>query len=74
MWKCRCDCGNEYTGKAKYIKNGGLKSCGCISKEIIQKAKENPSLSKNRIYKIFMGMIQRCYNPNCKGYKYVMNG
>ena len=69
-WKCKCDCGNEYIGEAKYIKYGSFKSCGCISKEIIQRAKENPSLSKNRIYKIFMGMIQRCYNPKSNSYKY----
>lgn len=69
-WKCKCDCGNEYIGKAKYIKYGSIKSCGCISKEIIERAKENPPLSKTRPYRIFINMIQRCYNPKCKEYKY----
>lgn len=69
-WKCKCDCGNEYINFAKYIKNGSIKSCGCIAKEIIQKSKENPALSKTRVYKILKGMIYRCYNPKCKNYKY----
>lgn len=63
-WICKCDCGNEYIGKAKYIKNGYIKSCGCIAKEI----KANGVVHK-RIYGIWSSMIDRCYNPNNKNYK-----
>lgn len=64
LWRCGCDCGNEYIGKARYIKYGSAKSCGCISKEIIAN-----SISHKRIYKIWHSMIERCYNPNNSAYK-----
>ena len=31
MWLCRCACGTVKPVKAKYLKNGGTKSCGCWS-------------------------------------------
>lgn len=63
-WRCKCDCGNEYIGIGKYIKYGNIKSCGCIAREL----QENAIVYK-RIYKIFIGMIERCYNPNNKNFK-----
>lgn len=63
-WKCRCECGNIYIGKAKYIKNGYLKSCGCIARNI----KEN-GVAHKRIYGVWSSMIDRCYNPNNINYK-----
>ena len=62
-WKCECECGKEYIGKKKYIKNGSIKSCGCISKEIQEKAKKY-----KRIHQIYHAMVDRCYNPNNKSY------
>ena len=29
-WNCDCDCGNSVTVKGVYLKNGDVKSCGCI--------------------------------------------
>lgn len=42
-WKCRCDCGNDAIVKARALLMGGVKSCGCLSKEVHSKA-----LSKNK--------------------------
>ncbi|MBQ8998386.1 MAG: hypothetical protein IJ086_06835 [Clostridium sp.] len=63
-WKCKCECGKEYIGIGKYIKYGNIKSCGCIAKEL----QENAIVYK-RIYKVWRGMINRCYNPKCESYK-----
>lgn len=30
FWKCRCDCGNEKFISASHLKNGKIKSCGCL--------------------------------------------
>ena len=64
IWKCECECGNIYSNYGKYIKYGSIKSCGCISREIIEN-----SISNKRIYKVWSSMIERCYNPNKKNYK-----
>lgn len=31
-WKCKCDCGIEFTTTTKQIQKGVRKSCGCLSK------------------------------------------
>ncbi len=33
MWKCKCDCGSTVVVRGDHIKNGRIKSCGCIVKE-----------------------------------------
>ncbi len=64
IWDCKCDCGNIYSNYGKYIKNGQFKSCGCIAKEIQRNA-----IYDKRIYRVFMGMVSRCYSPNSTNYK-----
>ena len=31
-WRCVCDCGNETIARAQALKNGSVKSCGCLRK------------------------------------------
>lgn len=38
-WKCKCDCGNETFVNSQYIKNGSVKSCGCL-KTLVQQSEE----------------------------------
>ena len=33
MWLCRCDCGNEIITRARRLKDGNKKSCGCLAEE-----------------------------------------
>lgn len=32
-WWCRCDCGNEVTVRGTSLRNGAVKSCGCLRRE-----------------------------------------
>jgi len=32
-WKCKCDCGNETLVRGAAMKNGSVKSCGCLRRE-----------------------------------------
>lgn len=69
FWKCKCDCGCEVIARADQLKNGHTKTCGCFyNKEIITLIKRYGK-SAERIYNIFHGMKQRCYNPNSTEYK-----
>lgn len=36
FWECKCDCGNVKTVESGNLKNGHTKSCGCLSKEMIE--------------------------------------
>ena len=63
-FRCKCDCGNEYIGTGRYIKYSNIVSCGCLSKEIKEKA-----IKTKRLRGIYHGMKDRCYNKNAKAYK-----
>jgi hypothetical protein len=42
------------------------KSCGCVARERFTKH----GLSRTRIYRIWQGIKQRCFNPQASGYSY----
>lgn len=65
-WRCKCDCGNETIVQAANLKNGHIRSCGCmISESNTKHGKWN-----TRIYRIYHSMKQRCNNPNSAHYEY----
>ncbi len=75
-WKCRCDCGGEKIVAGHDLKLKYTQSCGCLAKEIGKQSGrilgENNCVhgcSKTRLYYIWKGMRQRCYNHNNPDYK-----
>jgi ABC-type ATPase with predicted acetyltransferase domain len=38
VWKCQCDCGSIYYAKAKDMRSGNTKSCGCYALEVRRKS------------------------------------
>lgn len=66
---CECDCGNINVLQCAMWDNESVKSCGCKQRELLSKAfkKENP-VSKERLYNVYNGMKQRCYNPKNDSY------
>lgn len=65
QWLCECECGNKKIVRAVHLKNGGTKSCGCWHLE----RSTLHSGSGTKLYKVFLQMNQRCYNPNDSAYK-----
>ena len=41
VWRCKCDCGNEYETRGVNLRTGRCKSCGCLKKETDKKPKGN---------------------------------
>lgn len=68
-FKCRCDCGNITIKRLSNIKNDGIKSCGCILKEINIKHKHSTNNKNTITYNSWRCMKQRCKNPNAIDYK-----
>lgn len=68
MWYCKCDCGKEKIVFQQCLMNGHSRSCGCIRKEQIIERSTTHGLSHKRIYNIYHGMINRCFNNNEHSY------
>lgn len=79
-WVCECSCDNhtikEYRGAS--LKNGHVKSCGCLKREndmrLIDsynsaRGADSHNMSNTRIYSIWKSMKKRCLNENCSRYK-----
>lgn len=67
LWLCRCDCGNECVMPTGIIKR--KRHCGCQTKRLMSEASKNRihargikthGDSNSRLYRVFIGMIDRC--------------
>lgn len=76
MWNCKCDCGNTIIVARCSLTSGHTKSCGCTRSAFLHKNHIAETHGKSRInygkcerlYRIWLGMRQRCNNPNCHNY------
>lgn len=61
-WLCQCECGNFTEVSGDNLRNGNVKSCGCL---IADKNKQRATHRKSniRLYNIWRNMKARC---NCK--------
>lgn len=64
-FKCICKCGKVQINDIYTMKYGRSKSCPSCAYH-----KKTHGLSQKRIYSIFYGIKQRCYNPKSKAYKH----
>jgi hypothetical protein len=70
QWKCRCDCGKEKIVLGGNLKTGKTVSCGCYSSEQKSLRSWKHGIgNENRLFRIWAGIKQRCYNPNVRNYK-----
>lgn len=78
MWFCACDCGGTTRTTTTHLRSGHAKSCGCFAKERLLQEGEKTRFftthgkSRSRLYRIFYGMKDRCYNT--KNEKYNLYG
>ena len=68
VWLCRCECGTLTKVRGKNLKNGAVKSCGCLKNK---PTTQTHGMSKTSIYKIWAGMKSRCsYEKSCSFSRY----
>lgn len=75
-WKYRCKCGNEHVARANIVKHElrkgdpELPSCGCV--ELARKTKHGfrKADDTHPAYRVYMGIMSRCYDPNSANYKH----
>ena len=64
-WICQCECGNIKSVRSDGLTQGMVKSCGWLKKEqdkINLTANHSHKQSGTRLYQIWIGMKDRCYN------------
>lgn len=81
LWEFLCECGKRHGVEVSLVKDGSVKSCGCLNSE---KARENgkiyggkkprhgsskPGDKNHNEYCIWKTMRQRCNNENNQDYK-----
>jgi len=65
-WKCKCSCGNIRNITGDHLRRGHSKSCGCLKIEKIT----THGKARTDIYKLWRGMLDRCYNKKNISWKY----
>ena len=70
QWKCKCDCGNYTIVKGNSLTTDHTKSCGCLEKETKREVNTIHGLRRHPLYKVWLNMKDRCYNPNNSNFKY----
>lgn len=69
VWVCQCDCGNTARVDSGMLRHGDTASCGCYRKEVIAERNRRHGMRRNRVYTTWVGMRQRCGNPNAHAYE-----
>lgn len=70
-WLCQCECGKTIITLSNSLRQGKTLSCGCIRIECAMcevRKRTKHGLSKERLYNIWYGMIDRCTHCNCDRY------
>jgi hypothetical protein len=60
LWRCRCACGRETVVSGKDMRNGHIRSCGCILHEVTVARNTTHGTSGTRLYRIWKDMHKRC--------------
>ena len=69
-WICRCDCGNITEVIAAHLREGRVKSCGCLQRERAAQAATKHGMSNTKVYWVWSQMRDRCTNANSRDYPY----
>lgn len=72
FWLCKCDCGNIKVIRGDCLKSSTGRpvtvSCGCYNRN--KKSAYIDNRSKDKLYHVYYGILQRCNNPDCTAYKH----
>lgn len=70
MIQAQCECGVVKYYDFDIVKRGDVKSCGCYKADLFKVQPNNIThgLRKHRLYSIWRGIKDRCFNPNHTSY------
>lgn len=68
FWVCKCDCGKEKIVRSYDLRDGKVKSCGCLHAEKVKTNTKTHGKSNTLIYEIWCSMKARCYRTTWKDF------
>lgn len=68
-YRCTCDCGTSIIVLGQSLRLGTTQSCGCLHRERSSSANLVHGKSKSSIHNIWLGILQRCENPDNEAFK-----
>lgn len=68
LWLCQCTCGKTHTVSTGNLRNGTIKSCGCLRLEVLHKRNTTHGKRKSLEYGPWTAMRKRCQNPKASNY------
>jgi len=68
LFQCQCDCGAQHTVIADALRDGRVRSCGCLRREIVTRRMTTHGARWTPEYNIWCCMLARCHNPRNPGY------
>lgn len=69
VWRCLCACGKEHLAPVNKIKDGSVRSCGCLRDETAKASSTRHGGWGSPTHSSWDSMIQRCKNKNQTSYK-----
>ena len=67
-WLCECSCGKNTVVLVGNLKNGAIKSCGCLKVEALIKRNVTHGSRYSSTYQSWLAMKARCLNQNHKAW------
>lgn len=68
-WLCECTCKNKVIVEGGSLRRMNCRSCGCLARETASKNRYKHGEADTRLYRVWQGMKDRCYNKNCENYE-----
>lgn len=75
-WECLCDCGTVHIVLTHKLRDGSVKSCGCLGRELRAFTMQQAEVDRRKAAKkSYTAMRKRCYSPShSKYYAYGARG
>jgi hypothetical protein len=67
-WNCLCSCGNNHLVRGVDLKNGSIRSCGCLNQEIRLITQKKHGMTKSLTYSTWADIKTRCGNKKYKDF------
>lgn len=74
LWNCECACGTKFQARARLVRRGNTKSCGCLRSEAnrlrLTIHGHKSKAASSTMYSVWQNMKRRCFNLKHEKFAY----